>query len=483
MTFEEGAGEYYIPKCMWQRETDDERTEEDDEEDFAEDPTDSRCIRDFLPVHQLLDNDGKWIQPQTSREGRPIPREAELDEDAGVSSTVIRVIAPGVRGLGTVQPSCGVLGKVRTLILFIRTFSDAKQIFGFYEQYLGCIYPYRSMTVSFVEDAHSEGTCYNGCTSPFIPFGYGGPMLAVLSTHLLHDETIIDQAYLTRRQLAQMTALQWFGNYVQPAKPCDQWLLIGLSQYLAGLFLRKTWGVNDHRFTLAKNQQKLSTLCWDQAPLCNESASLVDVFDDREKDYIWLKSNLVIHALEQYTSVTILQKVLHNIVRNVANGTMQDGLSTSTFFDLVQNMSGKNLTAFARNWVYGHGMAHFVCSARMAKSQKAINITIDQTKSPASPDTFQLYVGPLTIRISEPDGVIDHVVPIEEERHTLRLPYYSNTKKNARRKKKDDMSLIAPLSEDRTPEEEEMLDYLEDLKELDDDKKELDWDDLEVGYV
>lgn len=87
-----------------------------------------------------------------------------------------------------------------------------------------------------MEDAYSDAL---SCAS-----------LSIFSTHLLHDETIVDQTLDTRWTLALALAQQWFPCYVGVKSWPDMWISAGLAGYLAGLFLRKMFGNNEYRYNI-----------------------------------------------------------------------------------------------------------------------------------------------------------------------------------------------------------------------------------------
>lgn len=97
--------------------------------------------------------------------------------------------------------------------------------------------------------------------------------LSIFCTHLLHDETIIDQTLTSRLILADAAARQWLGNYIPirwahtsrdhclnsaPSNVCvrvcrntqDWWLMEGLAGYVALLWYRKSLGNNEYRLLL-----------------------------------------------------------------------------------------------------------------------------------------------------------------------------------------------------------------------------------------
>ena len=77
-----------------------------------------------------------------------------------------------------------------------------------------------------------------------------GATLAIFSTDILNDASIIDQTFSTRISLVEALAEQWFGNYVLPKSIQDTWLIIGLSRFLAMQYLKKLFGQNEILYRL-----------------------------------------------------------------------------------------------------------------------------------------------------------------------------------------------------------------------------------------
>lgn len=71
--------------------------------------------------------------------------------------------------------------------------------------------------------------------------------MSILSLNLLHSAVIIDQVYITRRAMAQAIAEQFFGCFISMQNWSDMWLNKGISQYLCGLYCKKSFGNNYYR--------------------------------------------------------------------------------------------------------------------------------------------------------------------------------------------------------------------------------------------
>jgi transcription initiation factor TFIID subunit 2 len=70
----------------------------------------------------------------------------------------------------------------------------------------------------------------------------------VYSTHLLHDESIIDQTYETTRYQCLAVVSQWFGNYIEAKTWSDSWITMGFAGYLSLLCYKSIFGGNEFRY-------------------------------------------------------------------------------------------------------------------------------------------------------------------------------------------------------------------------------------------
>ncbi len=75
-----------------------------------------------------------------------------------------------------------------------------RQMFGFYEEFLSCRFPYSSYKLVFVDKLCVDYTSYS--------------TLGLFDTSLLHSARMIDQAMATRRLISRAVAEQYFGCYV-----------------------------------------------------------------------------------------------------------------------------------------------------------------------------------------------------------------------------------------------------------------------------
>ncbi|KAJ7405005.1 TATA-box binding protein associated factor 2 [Willisornis vidua] len=129
------------------------------------------------------------------------------------------------------------------LPLLKHTTSYLHEVFEFYEEILTCRYPYSCFKTVFIDEAYVEVAAYAS--------------MSIFSTNLLHSAMIIDETPLTRRCLAQALAQQFFGCFISRMSWSDEWVLKGISGYIYGLWMKKTFGVNEYRHWIKQELDKI----------------------------------------------------------------------------------------------------------------------------------------------------------------------------------------------------------------------------------
>lgn len=313
----------------------------------------------------------------------------------------------------------------------------------------------------FVEDAYSD------------VFSCGA--LSICSTHLLHDETIIDQTLITRRLLALALAQQWFPCYVGVKSWPDMWISAGMSGYLAGLFFKKMFGSNEYKYRLMVESEWVCSAD-SGPPLYNEHAAHPY---DMQTELVARKSPLVVYMIEKRVGETSFRKLLNGLVATKpssteikdhapshaardGNGAINAGssssapkeavdqtLSTKKLLKTIKLETGQDMKSFAEKWIYGKGCPKLMCGFWFNRKRHQTEFALRQPLK-----VEERISSSLTIRINELDGSYDNVIQFDEEMHAYEFPCFSRVK-NRRKKKKDgdggdDGVSIAPVTGKKT---------------------------------
>ncbi|KAJ3159722.1 hypothetical protein HDU86_001372 [Geranomyces michiganensis] len=316
-----------------------------------------------------------------------------------------------------------------------------EQALAFFEQYLGAPYPHSSYKQVFLEDVYNPVSV--------------GTTIAIFSTDLLLNGTVIDQTYETTRLLCRALVAQWFGLYIVPKTWADAWLMVGLTNYLVGLFMQRSFGKNEHKFRLQKDMQRVCDLDVNQPPVYptltddttpGEHPSMIDPLilqhfhpDDDwasvRSEFISLKAPIVLYMLDRRMGKGMLRKVIGKLLYATASGELPNGLSTHHFLRLARKMTGKlELKVFADQWIYGSGCPRFNFKYNFNRKKMVVEFRFwqDNTNGWIVGSTPK-FTGPFMIRIHEPGGTYDTEVHIEDAEKQYDIQYHTKYKRIRRK--------------------------------------------------
>ncbi|KAM4864852.1 LOW QUALITY PROTEIN: transcription initiation factor TFIID subunit 2-like, partial [Thomomys bottae] len=327
------------------------------------------------------------------------------------------------------------------LLLLKHTTSYLHEVFEFYEEILTCRYPYSCFKTVFIDEAYVEVAA---CAS-----------MSIFSTNLLHSAMTIDETPLTRRCLAQSLAQQFFGCFVSRMSS-DEWVLKGISGYIYGLWMKKTFGINEYRHWIKEELDKI--VAYERK---TGGVLLHPIFGGgKEKDnpashlhfsikhphtLSWeyytmfqCKAHLVMRLIENRINMEFMLQVFNELLSLASIASSQKFqshmwsqmlVSTSGFLKSISNVSGKDIQPLIKQWVDQSGVVKFYGS--FAFNRK--NVLELEIKDYTSPGT-QKYVGPLKVTVQELDGSFNHTLQIEENSFKHDIPSHSKSRRNKKKK-------------------------------------------------
>lgn len=307
--------------------------------------------------------------------------------------------------------------------------------FGFYNWYLSTLFPFASYFLVFVKQAPQ--------------LAYTGANVAIMGADLLYDGTIIDQVYETRKLLAETLCRQYFGVKLTVQAREDEWLLAGIQSYLSALLLRVFHGKNDYRYQLKLDMERSFELEPGMPPLHSTRIPK----DSKSREWLSLKSRIILCLLERKLEKTGLQRVFMHLWSEACEGKLQDGIiTTKHLVKSVKKMTGKDMRSFADQWIFGSGAPSFSCSFLHNRKRSTIEVDLSQW-TPNQPS--KKYSGSLLIRVHEQEGTFDHVVHIDDLTHRFELPYHTKIKKARKKRSQSSQTQATPiLAEDEDGEKD-----------------------------
>ncbi|KAL1160111.1 hypothetical protein V6Z11_A07G045700 [Gossypium hirsutum] len=291
--------------------------------------------------------------------------------------------------------------------------------FSEYEQYLDAKFPFGSYNQVFLspEMAISSSTV--------------GASLCILTSQVLFDEKVIDQTIDTCIKLAFALSRQWFGVYITPEAPNDEWLLDGLAGFLTDLFIKKFLGNNEARYRRYKANCAVCKADDSGATALSSSFACKDLYGTHSVGLLgkirsW-KSVAILQMLEKQMGPDFFKKILQAIICRAQSTTCPvRSLSTKEFrhfANKIGNLERPFLKEFFPRWVGFYGCPVLRMGFSYNKRKNIIELavlrectaTIDSSVSVlnANPDSENRdgdigWPGVMTVRVYELDGMSDH---------------------------------------------------------------------------
>uniref|UniRef100_A0A0N4ZJ39 Transcription initiation factor TFIID subunit 2 n=1 Tax=Parastrongyloides trichosuri TaxID=131310 RepID=A0A0N4ZJ39_PARTI len=349
----------------------------------------------------------------------------------------------------------------------------------FYEELLGCKFPFNNYHIIFVDELERETQTYSSLT--------------IVNLSLLYHKKVFDTVRDVRQHFAHAVAQQYFGCLVNIYDWLDIWLIRSLARFLTTLYVEKYFGHSEYMYQISKIMEAVCTYeskygpiflrpfkdcektrmisrlqCQTQAKFLSENefpGSLTEEgidklegkwkglhFDPRSPetaspiyvDNLYRKGHFLLRVLQMRLGKDTFFKVIQRVLSMAL--TVSEKLSkcaewenmcvsTESFFKTITNITGQELPSFMEQCIYGGGHANFDVQYSFNKKKNMIELQL--TQEAGNDKGFQTYVGPLTVVVQESDGPVHHTIQIDSKitKHDL------NAKSKGRRLKKKKVPL------------------------------------------
>lgn len=188
-------------------------------------------------------------------------------------------------------------------------------------------------------------------------------------------------------------AHQWFGNAVTESDWDDVWLSEGFATYFTLLFIEHAYGRDEFAAGLTLSRDKIAGM--------TAKDPLDRVVHDRLSDMSKVTNGLTyekgawtLHMLRRRIGTEKFWEGIRLYYRAHQNQTA----STDDFRAAMEAVSGQDLTAFFKQWLYRGGMPQLAVTWRYDAAGKRIALEVAQTQ-PGDPFAF-----PLDIAVTGADG-------------------------------------------------------------------------------
>ncbi|PHT47203.1 Transcription initiation factor TFIID subunit 2 [Capsicum baccatum] len=330
--------------------------------------------------------------------------------------------------------------------------------FSCYEDYLSASFPFGSYTQVFVSPEIAISSVSIGAS------------LSFFSSQFLFDRKVINKTIDTRIKLAYALARQWFGVYITPEAPTDDWLLDGLAGFLTDIFIKKFLGNNEARYRRYKANIAVCRADDSGATTLSAVAASKNLYGTQciglfGKIRSW-KSVAILQMLEKQMGPESFRKILQQIVSRAqdVNRSLRT-LSTKEFRHLankVGNLERPFLKEFFPRWVGSCGCPVLKMGFSYNKRKNMVELAIlrectarldsSNAMTNGKPDTEKQegdgWPGMMSIRVHELDGMYDHpILPMTGETWQL-LEFQCHSRLAAKRFQKPKKSSKPDGSDD-----------------------------------
>ena len=293
--------------------------------------------------------------------------------------------------------------------------------------------------------------------------------LSICSTRLLFPENVLDPIDDVTRELVHALAAQWVGVDIVPQTPREIWATIGISYFMADMFMKKLSGNNEYRYRQKKAADRVAELDQSRPTLADHGACIG--IDPIFLEFMKLKAPLVLFILDRRLTKSSgssgISRIISRILLNAKVGELPNGaISNAYFTKTCERLGHAKLDPFFNQWIFGSGCPKFLVTQRFNKKKLVVEITIDQKQTEVHepdlrPDTLMREVkedfngvfagdlqpafqGPMTIRIHEADGTpYEHIIEVREAKTRIEIPYNTKYKRLKRGKRQKDKVMEA----------------------------------------
>lgn len=257
----------------------------------------------------------------------------------------------------------------------ISSLGRTPEVMQFLQEYLGVPYPWEKFAQVFIAD-----------------FMYGGMENTTAVT--LNDHTyIIDPRasvdFTADDVVAHELTHMWWGDLVTCRDWSHMWLHEGFATYLTSLYVRHSRGPNAFQFDTYQKAREII--------LREETKGRQPVVcHPNHATNLYAKASWVIRMLSDIVGEDRFREVMRNVLRQQRN------LDTHEFQLAVEDVTGRNMAWFFRQWLYGAGIPELNASVRWDAPNNVVTVVLEQAQTQDS--LTGTFVLPLTIECTTPEG-------------------------------------------------------------------------------
>ena len=271
------------------------------------------------------------------------------------------------------------------------SFRYTKECMEYFEAEIGVPYPWAKYDQVTVQDFH-----------------WGGMENTSIST--LNASTLFSSETENIRSsqglMAHELAHQWFGDLVTCKDWSQLWLNEGFATYYTHLFAGHKDGIDEFRYSLYRDQKRLTSRSNDTAPMVNRD---YQVPEDMFRKYGFLsytKGSWILHMLRSQLGPDLFRKCVKTYLERHRHGNVV----TEDLRSIIEEHSGRSFDRFFDQYVFHAHHPELNIAYAWDEKSKLAKIRVQQTQKIG--DNVLLFHVPLPVRFKVDGQAVNHALPI-----------------------------------------------------------------------
>jgi aminopeptidase N len=277
-------------------------------------------------------------------------------------------------------------------------YGKTKEMMRVYEELTGVAFPYNKYDQTMVSN-----------------FNFGG-MENITATTMADTEIIFNPDNIVEDLVSHELAHSWFGNLVTCRNWAELWLNEGFATYMEAAYREKAYGREDY---LRKIREDAAEFFANDAVNDNKHGlyNLLARPDDSIFDTTtYQKGGAVVHTLCETVGTESFWKAINIYL----NRHKFQNVETSDLQKAMEEVSGKKLDWFFKQWIYGGGYPKLNVRQVYNNSSKTLNLTVSQ-KQTADKLTPVAFILPMEIEITTAKGTKTERIEIKKREETFSI--------------------------------------------------------------
>jgi aminopeptidase N len=214
-------------------------------------------------------------------------------------------------------------------------------------------------------------------------FGSGGAM---------EHQTMTSTTSFDEDVISHELAHQWFGDLITCRTWPHLWLNEGFASYSEAVYRERMYGQSSYWSSISARMdlalQAMGTL------YVQDTSTVTTLFDNR---LVYSKGASVLHMLRHIVGDSVFFNVLRAYVNDPS--VRFKTATTEDFQRVCEQISGRSLSYFFREWIYGENYPRYACrwTTRSGSPLNEVTVHIEQVTNTSNP---QFFIMPVDLRLS-----------------------------------------------------------------------------------